>query len=134
MKDSRTIPCMAASLKDENSMFACWPHGDWDKMGEPALKPLLAELADKNSPGRSDAAFALGKINQPKRPSLSSRLSRKRIQSFAKNRQGPVRITGQDFVKALRTGRKWWREQMSSPDSRDSYLFPAGKKASLVNR
>lgn len=111
MKDSRTIPCMAASLKDENSnvrMLAAWGLG---QMGEPALKPLLAELADKNSPGRSDAAFALGKINQPQATEpLIAALKETDPELRKESAKALSRITGQDFGESPAEWQKWWEK------------------------
>jgi hypothetical protein len=114
MKDRRAIPCMAASLKDENTnvrMLAAWGLG---QMGEPALKPLLAELADKGSPGRSDAAFALGKINQPQAIGpLIDALKETDPDLRKESAKALSRITGQDFGESPGEWQKWWEQNKS---------------------
>ena len=114
MKDRRAIPCMAAALKDGNSnvrMLAAWGLG---QMGEPALKPLLTELADKNSPGRSDAAYALGKINQPQAiEPLVSALTEADSDLRKESAKALSRITGQDFGENPDQWQQWWEKNKS---------------------
>jgi hypothetical protein len=114
MKQRRAIPCMAVSLKHDNTnvrMLAAWGLG---QMGEPALKPLLAELEDKGSPGRSDAAFALGKINQPQAIGpLIAALKETDPELRKESAKALSRITGQDFGESAAEWQKWWRQNKS---------------------
>ena len=114
MKDRRAIPCMAASLKDGNTtvrMLAAW---GLSQMGEPALQPLLAELDDKDSPGRSDAAFALGRINQPQAIGpLIAALKETDPDLRKESAKALSRITGQDFGESPADWQKWWEQRKS---------------------
>lgn len=111
MKERRAIPCMAASLKHENTnvrMLAAWGLG---QMGEPALKPLVVELEDKGSPGRSDAAFALGKIKQPQAIGpLIAALKETDPDLRKESAKALSRITGQDFGENPAEWQKWWEQ------------------------
>jgi hypothetical protein len=114
MKERRAIPCMAASLKHDNTnvrMLAAW---GLSQMGEPALKPLLAELGDKGSPGRGDAAFALGKINQPQAIGpLIAALKETDPELRKESAKALARITGQDFGENPAEWQKWLEQNKS---------------------
>lgn len=114
MKERRAIPCMVASLKHDNTnvrMLAAWGLG---QIGEPALKPLLAELEDKGSPGRSDAAFALGKIKQPQAIGpLIAALKETDPELRKESAKALSRITGQDFGESAAEWQKWWGQNKS---------------------
>lgn len=111
IKDARAIPCLSAALKAENStvrMMAAWGLAH---MGEPAVNSLLAELADKTSPGRSDAAYALGKLKQPSAiEPLIATLKEKDDGLRKESAKALSRLTGQDFGESAAEWQKWWTE------------------------
>ena len=114
IKDARAIPCLSAGLKDGNStvrMMAAW---GLTHLGERAMTPLLAELADKNSPGRSDAAYALGKLNQAAAiEPLIAALKEKDEGLRKESAKALSRLTGQDFGESAADWQKWWEQNKS---------------------
>lgn len=114
IRDARAIPCLSAALKDGNSTVRMLAAYGLTRMGEGAANPLLVELADKNSPGRSDAAYALGKLNQAAAiEPLIAALKEKDEGLRKESAKALSRMTGQDFGENVTDWQNWWEQTQS---------------------